>query len=188
MLMHPTTNLGKQACSNLRIIKKTMSCVFRGDADLIIIAFTNPERTDFIDKQGVFSVWPGRNIQRLEYTRAKIINYINEIYVEGKTVNWYQRNWLRDVILLQNFLQQNNQKYIMVQSHMSQWNNYVFKDQNLDLTSKIDTTYFVGWPYDGFTEWAHGSKEGPGGHFLEDGHKIVAEKIYAYIGRFGWFS
>jgi hypothetical protein len=42
----------------------------------------------------------------------------------------------------------------------------------------IDHTKFVGWPNDGMVEWAHDSPRGPGGHPLEQGHKLIAEKIY----------
>ncbi len=187
MLGVEVANLGKQACSNSRIIKRTIDCVLVNKAELIVIAWSDPSRTDFLDDLGVFSVWPGRNTKRMEKSRSELVEKLTVMHNE-KTDNWYQRSWLRQVILTQTFLKSNNQKYLMVQSHMSQWNNWNYKEHNKDLTSKIDYTYFVGWPYEGFTEWAHGTKEGPGGHFLEEGHNIIAHKIYAYIRNFGWFS
>ena len=180
-------NLGKQACSNARILKRTMDVTLAKRASVIIIAWSDPNRTDYLDNDGVFSVWPGRNTTRMETHRIDITKKLTAMH-NDKTDNWHQRAWLRQVILLQNFLTTHNQKYIMVQSHMSQWTNWNYKEQNQDLTQYIDETYFPGWPYEGFTEWAYGTKEGPNGHFLEEGHNIIAHKLYAHIGRFGWFS
>lgn len=187
MFQTETINLGKQACSNARIIKRAIDITLSKRAFLIIIAWSDPSRMDFLDNDGVFSIWPGRNTLRMEGSRADLVKKITSLHTD-LTENWNQRQWLRQVLLLQNFLNNNNQKYIMVQSHMSQWTNWNYKDQNKDLTQHIDETYFPGWPYEGFTEWAYGTKEGPGGHFLEDGHNIIAQKLYAHIGRFGWFS
>lgn len=187
MLGTTSVNLGKQACSNARILKRTLDVTLSKQADLIVIAWSDPNRVDFLDNDGVFSVWPGRNSQRMEKLRSDIAVRLTAMHTD-KTDNWHQRAWLRNVILLQNFLVSNKQKYIMVQSHMSQWSNWNYKDQNLDLTQHIDAEFFPGWPYEGFTEWAYGTLEGPGGHFLEDGHNIIAHKLYAHIGRFGWFS
>jgi hypothetical protein len=35
-------------------------------------------------------------------------------------------------------------------------------------------------------EWTYGSPQGPMGHFLEEGHAIVADKIYEHIRHLGW--
>ena len=187
MLQVDYANYGKQGCSNDRIINRSIEIAFSKKASVIIVAWSDPSRIDFLDKDGVFSVWPGRNAMRIEPSRAEIVKHLTAMHNE-KTDNWYQRHWLRQVILLQNFFRSHEQKYIMVQSHMSQWSNWNYRDQNKDLTQHIDDTYFAGWPYEGFTEWAYGTKEGPGGHFLEEGHNIIAHKLYAHIGRFGWFS
>jgi hypothetical protein len=37
-------------------------------------------------------------------------------------------------------------------------------------------------------EWTYGTPRGPRGHFLEQGHEIVADKIYEYIRHLGWIS
>lgn len=180
-------NLGKQACSNNRIVKRTMDCVLSNNADIIIIAWTNPARTDFIDKHGIFSAWPERNTSIMEPNRKRIIDLITQNYQKDFT-NWYHREWLRQVILLQSFLKVTNTKYVMVQSHYSQWNNRAYERKNVDLMDQIDKTYFLGWPYDGFVEWTYDCKEGPGGHFLQQGHQKIADKIYEYIRSFGWVS
>jgi hypothetical protein len=37
-------------------------------------------------------------------------------------------------------------------------------------------------------EWTFGSDQGPKGHFLEQGHEIVANKIYEHIRHLSWIS
>jgi hypothetical protein len=59
---------------------------------------------------------------------------------------------------------------------------------NQDLLDQIDPTYYVGWPNQSMMEWTYGTPRGPRGHFLEQGHEIVADKIYEYIRHLGWIS
>jgi hypothetical protein len=37
-------------------------------------------------------------------------------------------------------------------------------------------------------EWTYRTPQGPGGHFLEQGHAIVADKIYEHIRNLSWIS
>jgi hypothetical protein len=37
-------------------------------------------------------------------------------------------------------------------------------------------------------EWTYKTPQGPAGHFLEEGHQKVAEKINEYIRNIGWVS
>jgi hypothetical protein len=61
--------------------------------------------------------------------------------------------------------------------------------QNLDLVQQINTDHFLGWPNESMMEWTKNCPTGdlwpiptgPGGHFLDQGHQIVAEKIYKKI-------
>jgi len=41
----------------------------------------------------------------------------------------------------------------------------------------IDKDRFIGWPTEGIVEWVYGTPHGPGGHPLEQGHQIIANKI-----------
>jgi len=65
-------------------------------------------------------------------------------------------------------------------------NRYHYKDPKL--VSLVNTDYFLGWPNTGMMEWTYGAEQGPGGHFLEAGHKIVANQIYEHIRHLGWIS
>ena len=63
-----------------------------------------------------------------------------------------------------------------------------FKEKNQDLLDQIDTSKYLGWPDQSMMEWTFGTPQGPRGHFLEDGHRIVTDKVYEYIRHLGWIS
>ena len=60
--------------------------------------------------------------------------------------------------------------------------------KNNTVVDQIDPTYYIGWPTTTMMEWTHGCSKGPGGHFLEQGHERVADKIYEHIRNLGWIS
>jgi hypothetical protein len=56
------------------------------------------------------------------------------------------------------------------------------------LVNQIDSIYYLGWPNETMMEWTYGCSKGPGDHFLEQGHEVVANKIYEHIRHLGWIS
>jgi hypothetical protein len=70
-------------------------------------------------------------------------------------------------------------------------NNYLELAEKVDfspLSSMINEETFLGWPNEQFVEWTYGCPQGPNGHFLEEGHQRVAEKINEHIRNLGWVS
>ena len=59
-------------------------------------------------------------------------------------------------------------------------------DINRDLLDQIDGAYYVGWPDTTMMEWAYQCPVGDSGHFLEEGHVKVAEKIYSHMEQLSW--
>jgi hypothetical protein len=49
------------------------------------------------------------------------------------------------------------------------------------MLSFLNTDRFIGWLEDDFIKWSKGSPLGPHGHFLEQGHRQVAEQMYERI-------
>ena len=186
-LNHPVTNLGRSGCGNTRIIKRAMDCTLTFTKDPIIVAWTSPLRVEFIDKEGVFDSWPGRNTSRTRPSRTPIVKELTNLHNKN-TEYWAYRQWLRDILLLQSFFKQYDQPYLMVQSHITQGIGYNFADKDALLKSQIDQTNFLGWPFTGMTEWAYPCPEGPNGHPLELGHEKIADKIYEHIRHLGWVS
>lgn len=184
LLNRPTTNLGRQGCSNDRIINRALECVWKNDSDLIIIAWSVPGRIDMLDGFGNFSVWAGKNSYHGNDIRVEIIKLLTVIHNDASD-NWYLRKWLRQVILLQTFFQKYNKKYLMIQTHTSQELNSKFWNLNTDLVEKIDTSFFIGWPFSGFREWVMGMPSMPQKHPTEEGHAVIAHNIQNAIKNLG---
>ena len=168
-------NDGTPGVGNEFMVKKTMQAVAKHKPKLVIVAWTSCARTEFADQWGVYDTWPGCSSRvfdedpKLKY-RHDLIKYITRY---NNDVHEYRR-WLRQVILLQSFLQNHSIEYIMCNT----FDNQERYNPNEEYIKLVDTTKFVGWPNDGFVEWAYDTPHGPGGHPLEQGHKQIAEKIY----------
>lgn len=180
------TNLGQPAASNTNIIRKVVN--FYYDYDVIVIAWSHYARVEFADERGTYDIWPGSNEAVHDHYhfphRKQLVQYITRY---NDDLYSYQQ-YLINILLLQDFLKFNNKKYIMVNAFGNGSMRFL---QNLELKiliDQVDTTYFLGWPHDQMVEWTWGSPQGPGGHFLEEGHQRVADKIYEYIRYLGWIS
>ena len=188
-LGYTVDNFAKPGAGNTRILRNTIE--YADEHDLIIIAWSHFARIEVADENGVFTVWPGNagNLFKGDLAfRYDLLKYINQhhddLYLFSQT--------LINVILLQNYLKSNNKKYIMLDSFNGCYNPNLprerLKESVPHLLERVDATYYVGWPNESMMEWTYGTPQGPGGHFLEQGHAIVADKIYEYIRHLGWVS
>lgn len=178
------TNIGKPGSGNTRMVRKAVENV--GKYDLIVIAWSHYARVEFADDRGIFDIWPGSNPvynKELIY-RNELSHYLTKNHSD---VYFYQQ-YLINVVLLQEFLKRSDQKYVMVNSFGNNWNDFKDIEEIKTLARRIDDRYFLGWPNDQMMEWTWGCPQGPRGHFLEEGHKIVADKIYEHIRNLGWIS
>jgi lysophospholipase L1-like esterase len=187
MLETTVTNLGKPATGNYRMVKRTMDIVLNHKPELIVIGWSDPARQEFADDIGIVDLWAGRNYRNMQNSsdhRRDLIKYMTAYDVPG----YYYTKWLRQIILLQSFCQANNVRCVMFNAcNAEDWNRtYMAKHQ--DLVEHVDATTFVGWPLSGSTEWCFKTPHGPGGHPLEQGHQIIANKIYEHIRNLGWLS
>jgi len=168
-------NDGRPGVGNEYIVKQTIKAVAKHKPKLVVVAWTSCGRQEHDDEWGAYDIWPGCSGRvfdedpKLQY-RKELVKYIT---VNNNAGHEYRR-WLRQVILLQSFLQNHSIDYIMC----SAFDNQERYNANEEYIGLIDHTKFVGWPTDGFVEWAYGTPHGPGGHPLEQGHKQIAEKIY----------
>jgi hypothetical protein len=172
-------NWGKPATGNYRIVKRAMDAVFAG-ASMIVIGWSDPARQEFADDVGITDLWAGRDFRRMQTCNDHRINLIK--YMTAYDVpRYYYVKWIRQIILIQAFCQANNVPCMMFSAcNAEDWNrNYMFDHANL--IDRVDPATYVGWPLSGSTEWTFGTPHGPGGHPLEQGHEIIAEKIYEHI-------
>jgi len=169
------TNLGQPASGNTRMVRVVVEEI--DNYDVFVIAWSHWGRIEFADKQGIFDIWPGCNpapYQNPTPHRIQLVDYITRHHNDEYLVKQYETN----IILLQNYLQSKCKKYIML--------NAFGKIKNLNLN--INKEYFLGWPDESMMEWTFGIPKGPKGHFLEQGHERVADKIYEHIRHLSWVS
>ena len=173
-------NLAKPGSGNTRMVRHAVEQI--NNYDLIIIAWSHFARTELADENGFYDIWPGcRTLPHKEFSswRSEVINYYSKHHNDQYLYNQY----LINIILIQHYLKFNNKKYIMLDTFGN--NNY---RKNNTVVNQIDPTYYIGWPTTTMMEWTHGCPKGPGDHFLEQGHEIVADKIYEHIRHLGWIS
>lgn len=174
-------NEGRSGVGNEYIVKKTIQAVSKYRPSLVIIAWTSCGRIEFADQYGVYDIWPGCSSRAFSEDRSSKLEYRHELikYVNQHNNDMHEyRRWLRNVILLQSFLQNQSIDYIMCNVFDNQHRFEKYYKDNQEYYELIDHTRFLGWPKDGMVEWAHRTPKGPGGHPLEEGHKKIAEEIY----------
>ena len=169
-------NQGRGGAGNDFIVKKTVQAITKYSPEIVVVAWTSFGRKEFADQHGPYTLWPGSGVfgsdPKLAF-RMELAKYItvhrNELYE--------YRCWLRQVILLQNYLQNNGIDYVMCNNFDNQKVYDVFCNDNREYYDLIDRDRFIGWPRQGIAEWVQGTPHGPGGHPLEQGHEIIADKI-----------
>jgi lysophospholipase L1-like esterase len=179
-LGYEITNLAKPGSGNTRMIRHAVEQI--NNYDLIVIAWSHFARTELADENGFYDIWPGCSaLPHKEFSswRSDVINYYSKHHNDQYLYNQY----LINIVLIQQYLKFNNKKYIMLDTFDN--NNY---RKNNTVVDQIDSTYYVGWPTTTMMEWTYRIPQGPNGHFLEQGHEIVANKIYEHIRHLGWIS
>jgi len=180
-------NLAVGGASNDKIIRLLFENINDG-YDVIIIGWSYPDRMEINANCDVVSPMD------ISPTYASKLNYTWALEYYAKHYNRllnYKKHWA-EVVMLQSYLKSRGQKYIFcnitgLQSDIgSAYNDYI-NELNY-IFKQIDLTYYIGWPESGMVEWAFPSPKGPGGHFLEEGHRKVADKINEYIRNIGWIS
>lgn len=178
---YEVNNLALPSKSNSYIVRTVVENV--SDNDLIIIAWSHFARSEYGDERGIYDIWPGNQgalfTGELNY-RKNLVDYISRYYDD----KYLYTQYLLNIILLQSFLKEHNKKYVMIDA----FGNTKVRNLNKSLVSLINSDYFLGWPQESMMEWTYGTAQGPNGHFLEQGHEIVAEKIYEHIRHLGWIS
>lgn len=173
-------NYGLGGCGNNYMIKTAMKKVPMHTPDLVIVAWTSCNRMEFADHEGVYDIAPGwirrfrkRFPHRVEMSRL-ITTYHNKQY--------QYRNWLRSVVLLQDFFKLRNVNYRFINAFDNQELNSKYFETSQDIISLLDTSKFIGWPDESMVEWTHKKEDalprGPGGHPLEEGHQRIADVIF----------
>lgn len=174
-------NEGRPGVGNEYIIKQTIKAVVKHKPKLVVVAWTSCGRQEHADECGVYDIWPGCDSKAFSKDRSGKLEYRHELikYITTHNNDEHEyRRWLRQVILLQSFLQNQQQDYIMCNVFDNQHRFGKHYRYNQGYYELIDHTRFAGWPNDGMVEWAYGTPHGSSGHPLEQGHQRIAEKLY----------
>jgi len=140
----------------------------------------------------------------LKINYAKFKDYGTLYYKHWYNELFEFKKWLQQIILLQSFFKLKNKSFLMINTsqnnlpvflqhqekfisatrHLLDFFDYLNDEQILnectqiqELNSMIDTSTFIGWNKYSMAELSTGCKVGPNGHFLEDGHIKVADKV-----------
>jgi hypothetical protein len=179
-------NLGTPAASNDKIVRTVIESTFTESADLIVIAWTSPGRTEYADENGYYDIWPGYsgNLFGTNTWRHDLVRYVTEHHNDSAL----HKKFIQQVLLVQSWLTSQNKRYLMLNTVQNEHYKKVDFDHREQYYTLIDQTHFMGFNLSGMAEWTYESAKGPNGHFLNDGHRTVAEKIYEYIRHLGWVS
>jgi hypothetical protein len=176
----PIKNLGKPATGNKRIVKRIIDSVING-SQLIIAGWSDCNRQEFADDIGIYDIWAGRNYKAFQLKdpthRINLIKYITAY----DTPEYYYANWLRQIILTQSLCKLHNIPCVMFISCGANASHRLYHHKFKTLVDAIDHSMFVDDMFTSVGEWTYGVPHGPGGHPLEDGHKIITTKIYEHI-------
>jgi len=174
-------NLGVPSSGNTRMVRTAIEQ--SGRYDLVIVAWSHFARLEFGDTVGTFDIWPGCTSKSVQFEnqyghRRKLLDYISRYYSD----KYMYRQYLINVILLQNYFKATGQKYVMLEAFGNNNEGYFkFTNDIQDLVNQIDPTYFMTWPNETMMNWTMGVAKGDKGHFVEDGHRIVADKVVQFI-------
>ena len=185
-------NLGKPTNSGHGIVRQLidhLSHEYNESPDLVVIGWPSAGRVEYSDAAGEFNIWPGYsgNLFKKHHSwREELLNYINKYHND----EYLLQGFLNNVILAQNLLAQRQIPYIMLNVVGNEYYLKTCIDNYQHLVKLINKENFIGWPAEGMLEWTEAARcpKGPNGHFLKEGHKIVANKIYEYIRDLGWVS
>jgi hypothetical protein len=179
-------NLGTPAASNDKIVRTVMETMFTESADLTIVAWTSPGRIEYADENGYYDLWPGYsgNLFGTNAWRHDHVRYVTEHYNDSAL----HQKFIQQVLMLQSFLTSQKKPYLMLNTVQNEHYKKVDFDNREQYYTLIDQTRFMGFNLSGMAEWTYGSPKGPNGHFLDEGHRTVAEKVHDYIRHLGWIS
>jgi len=182
-LGYELTNLAKPGSGNTRMIRHCIEQI--DNYNIVIIAWSHFARMELADEQSFYDLWPGCDGKLHRHNapwRAEVIDYITRHHND----DYLYRQYLINIILIQNYLKSKNKLYLMLDSFGNHQANERTLEYNKVYIEQIDTRYYIGWPNESMMEWTYGVPQGPCNHFLDQGHIIIADKIYEYMKALKW--
>jgi len=161
-------NLSIAGGSNDRIFRLAVTESAKQSYQCVICAWTAVDRFDFSYQGQDLPLTAGVDVS-LKFPWFK--SYLANHYDELKS----QQRWLSQLLCLQALFKQQQQPYVFIKSC------HVTVDKSLQyLWDKIDTDHCIDWKNNMLT-WCSDLPRGPNGHFLEQGHELVANYVIKHI-------
>ena len=87
------------------------------------------------------------------------------------------------MVALQDVLKANNIDYWFCSAFGNQqlFKKYIDNSKLKPWFDRLNTDKFIGYPSEGFVEWAYDAPRGLNGHPLKEGHKLIADEILKHI-------
>lgn len=173
-------NKGKPATGNKRMVKRSVDAIIN-NSKMVIIGWSDCNRQEFADDIGTYDIWAGRNFRAVQMDdpthRINMIKYMTAY----DTPEYYYADWLRQIILIQSLCKLYNVPCVMFIACGAHDSHRQYHSKFKKLVNAIDHSMFVSDMFTSVAEWTYGVPHGPNGHPLEQGHEIIAEKIYEHI-------
>ena len=172
-------NKGKPGGSNYRLMRKLLETNI-SQYDIVLIGWSHFDRLEVADNDGVWDLWPGgkRTKYRTEAPyRIPLIDYVARYHND----EYLYTQYMMQIVLVQSYLKQHNKKFVMMDAFGNPEQPMRFAENNKHLFDEIDTRHFHGWPDSSMMDWAKNTAHGPGNHFLDEGHHIVADRVYSCL-------
>lgn len=178
-------NFGAPGSSNDRMIRILLENLVENEVpvDMVIICWSFLNRTEMADEIGYYDIWPGAT-KYFQDHRVQAVKYISSYHSRRALYKKY----LQQIILTQEFLKHRNIKYVMFDVLV---NDYYKKQHDFPWTNyakQIDQNFYIQFNQEGMGEWTSHCEKGPKGHFLDEGHRVVADRVYEHIRHLGWVS
>ena len=171
MLGHNVVNLSLIGGSNSRIFRRAIIETSANEYDLVICAWTSLGRFDLTLNGRDYCLSLGSSAE--SETNQWFKEFIVKHYDAGHDIE----RTMSEILALQSYFKQKKQKYLFVNAIRT-----IAGSEYKLLIDQIDHDHFITW-HESFCMWCKGLPFGPSGHFLEQGHELVAQRMFDYIKR-----
>ena len=162
--------------SNDRTFRIAMSKMISKKYDLAIIIWTNPGRMDM--------TWQGYDMP-VTYMASKFyadkFPWFQQLYENHYDFKKELEMTFCEMIAMQEYFKNQKQRYVFLNSTIDRPT--IENDISPEAVLALDKENFPGWPYECLIDWCAGLPQGPNGHFLQEGHDLVAKKLYEHLTR-----
>jgi hypothetical protein len=160
-------NLARPGGSNPMMVRLAVESTIDTRYDMVLIGWSDWSRFELADG----------NFNHSFTSPVWICNYYRESYNDAFAF----KNWLIQIIMLQDYFKNKQQPYKFFNTTSIAGVATRYQLTAGKLYDLIDKEHFLGWPSEGLLTWTDGAPRAPGGHTLNLGHERIANEIAKHI-------